>query len=184
MKTCPRDIAVSQPLALPPIAADCHQNDLLVAHADRLCQPINLGLTEMGGENLAALGQSLSWNDQHQAPARLKPAARVAEEDLFHALVLPRSELAVVRWVEVQQRKALNRAVCVECVTLQNITDSLPGLFGAIKIKLDAVAKHRRFARQCRERYAVTHTRIDCGTGVLRKSQKPSNPFCLGGGRG
>jgi hypothetical protein len=107
------------------------------------------------------LGQSVAWDDKHQNSARLQPAIRVAKERLLCATTVRRPKGSIVRWIQIQQAKALNRALHFRRISLQDIGTPLPGLVGAVGIKLDAITKHVGATGDRLKRYAIGNAWVD-----------------------
>jgi hypothetical protein len=66
---------------------------------------------------------------------------------------------------------------------LDYVRNALPGLLGAVGIKLDAVAKHLRTISDNLERHAIADTGIERRRGLVWEQEKPANPLCLGQGQ-
>jgi hypothetical protein len=64
-------------------------------------------------------------------------------------------------------------------VTLDYVRNALPGLLGAVGIKLDAVAKQLGAAGDCLESHAIADAGVYCRRGLIGKQEKPSNPAGL-----
>jgi len=112
-------------------------------------------------ENLAALSQPVAGDDKQQHTARLQPAIRVAQERLLGAATVSRPQRPIVRWIQIQEAKALDRALHFQRISLDDVANPLPCLLGTVGIKLDAVAKHLGVASNRLEGHAVADAGID-----------------------
>jgi hypothetical protein len=96
----------------------------------------------VGGENLTALSQSVTGDNEYQYATGFQPAIGVAQERLLCATTVSRPECPIIGWIQIQEAKALDRALHFQCIPLDDVGNPLPGLLGAVGIKLNTVAKH------------------------------------------
>ena len=89
-------------------------------------------------------------------------------------------QVPVVGWIQVKEPKALDGAMHFQRVTLDYVRNALPGLLGAVGIKLDAVAKQLGAAGDCLESHAIADAGVYCRRGLIGKQEKPPNPAGLG----
>jgi len=90
VKPRPSDVAVGKVFSFAPVAPYSEENHLLVADTLRRLKAENPYIAEVGGENLAALGQSLTGYDEHQNPTGLEPPIGVAQERRLGAATVSR----------------------------------------------------------------------------------------------
>ena len=105
----------------------------------------------------------VSGDDEYQDATGLQPAIRVAQERLLGAATVSRPQCPIVRWIQITEPKALDRALHFQRISLDDVGNPLPGLLGAVGIKLDTVAKHLSTAGDNLERHAIANTRVDRG---------------------
>src|SRR5271167_1341345 len=128
---------------------------------------------------MAAIGESLSGNDEHQDTSRLQPTIGVAQKDLFGATAatLCRTfEGPIIGAVFVQKAEAFDRAMHLQRIALEHVGNSLPGLLGAVSVKLDAITNHLGRACDGLESRTITYARIKRRRRLLWKEQKPAIP--------
>jgi hypothetical protein len=87
----------------------------------------------------------------------------VAQERLLGATTVSRPECPIVAWIQIDEPAALDRTLDFQCIPLDYVHNPLPGLFGAVGIKLDTIAKHLGSSCNSLERHAITDTRVDRG---------------------
>jgi hypothetical protein len=131
----------------------------------------------VGGENLTALSQPLTGDDKHQDPTGLEPAIGVAQEHLLCAATVSRPQCPIVRWIQIEETKALDWALHFQRISLDDVRNPLPGLLGAVGIQLDPVAKHMGSACNSLERHSIANTRVDCGRRIIWKAKESANPL-------
>jgi len=68
-------------------------------------------------------------------------------------------------------------------ISLDNVGNPLPGLLGAVGIKLNTVSKDRSTGGDALERHAIANTRVDCGRGLVWEKKKCANPLGFGQGQ-
>jgi hypothetical protein len=146
-------------------SATSHSEDdhLLIAHTLGRFQTVNPDITEMCGENLTAFGQSLPWNDEEQNTTRLQPAIRVAQKGLLDATTVSRSKSPIIGRIQIEEPEALDRALHLQRIPLDNVQNSLPGLLGTVRIQLNTVPNHLSTIGDCLERHAIANTRVERG---------------------
>jgi hypothetical protein len=116
----------------------------------------------MLGENLTAIGQPVPGNDKQRHAARFQPTIGVAQKCLLGATTVSRPQCPIIGWIQIQEAKALDRALHFQRISLDNVGDPLPGLLCAVGIKLDAVANDLSIVGDDLERHAIANTRVDC----------------------
>jgi hypothetical protein len=134
----------------------------------------------MCGENLTTFGQAVAGDDQYQYATGFEPAIGVAQERLLRAATVSRPQCPIVRWIQIQEAKALDWALHFQRISLDYVGDPLPGLIGAVGIKFDAITKHIGIAGDRLKRHPITNTRIKCRRRLVRKQEKPANPLGFG----
>jgi hypothetical protein len=65
-------------------------------------------------------------------------------------------------------------------ISLDDVGNPLPGLLGAVGIKLDTVAKHLSTAGDNLERHAIANTRVDRGRRSAWEHEESTNPLGFG----
>jgi len=132
------------------------------------------------GEYLTTLSQSLAGDDEQENPTGLQPAIRVTQERLLCAATVSRPECPIVRWIQIEETKALDRALDFQRISLDYVRNPLPGLLGPVSIKLNAVAKHLCTVSDNLERRAIANTRVDRGRRSAWELEKPANSLGFG----
>ena len=117
----------------------------------------------MRGENLTTFGQSVAGDNEYQHATGFQPAIGVAQERLLGAATVSRPQCPIVRRIQIKEPKALDRALHFQRISLDDVGNPLPGLLGAVGIKLDTIAKHLSTAGDNLERHAIANARVDCG---------------------
>jgi hypothetical protein len=117
----------------------------------------------MRGENLTAFGQPVARDNEYQHASRFQPAIGVAQERLLGTATVSRSQSPIVGRVQVEKTEALDGALHLQRISLDDIGDSLPGLLGAVGIKLNAIAQYVGTAGDNLERHTMANTRVYCG---------------------
>jgi hypothetical protein len=84
----------------------------------------------------------------------------VAQEHLFGAATFSRPECPIIGWIQIQEAEALDRALNFQRISLDDIRNTLPGLFGAEGIKLNAVANDLSATGNSLERQAFANAWI------------------------
>jgi hypothetical protein len=139
-------------------SADDH---LLITHTLGCLKAVNPDITEMRGKNLTTFGQSFAWDDEEQNATRLQPAIDMAQERLLGATTVSRPQCPIIRWIQIEEAKALDRALHFQCVALDDVRNPPPGLLGAVGVKLDSVAKHIGAGGDRLEGDTIADARID-----------------------
>jgi hypothetical protein len=85
----------------------------------------------------------------------------VAQERLLGAATVSRPQCPIIGWIQIQEAKALDRALHFQRISLDYFVNPLLGLLSAVGIKLDTVAKHLGAACDRLEGHAITDARID-----------------------
>jgi hypothetical protein len=134
----------------------------------------------MCGENLTTFGQPVTGDNEYQYAAGFQPAIGVAQERLLGATTVSRPQCPVIRWIQIQQAEAFNRALHFQRIPLDNVGNPLPGLLGPVRIKLDTVAKHLSTAGDGFERDAIANTGVNGGRWSPWKPEEPSNSLGVG----
>jgi hypothetical protein len=62
-----------------------------------------------------------------------------------------------------------------QCIALDEVWNPLPGLFGAVSVKLNPIAKHLCNLRDGLERHTITDARIDRSGCDIRKQEESPN---------
>src|ERR1017187_8235530 len=78
-------------------------HDLIEANGLRMFESKDGNPIKLTGQQTCAGSNGGSWNDEHQHPLDAHPAIAVFQEHKFHPLVTMRSNLGVVRWIQVQK---------------------------------------------------------------------------------
>jgi hypothetical protein len=107
----------------------------------------------------------------------------VTQECLLSATTVSRPECPIIRWIQIQEAKALDRALHFQRIALNYVVNPLPGLLGAVGIKLDAIAKHLGSACNSLERDTIAGAGIKCRRGLVWEQEKPANPLSFGQGQ-
>jgi hypothetical protein len=107
----------------------------------------------------------------------------VAQERLLGATTVSRPECPIIGWIQIQETKALDRALHFQRIPLDYVVNPLPGLIRAVSIKLDAIAKHFSTVSDGLKRHAIANTRVDCGRRGIWKPEEPANPLGFGQGQ-
>jgi hypothetical protein len=131
----------------------------------------------MRGENLTTFGQPVTGDDEYQYATGFQPAIGVAQERLLGAATVSRPQCPIVRWIQIQEAKALDRALHFQRISLDDVGNPLSGLFGAIGIKLNTVAKDLSTARDDFERDAIANAGVYRRRGLIGKQEKSANPL-------
>jgi hypothetical protein len=106
----------------------------------------------------------------------------VTQEQLFGAATVSRPQCPIIRWIQIQETKALDRALHFQRISVDDAGNPLPGLLSAVGIKLNTVTKHLSTAGDNLERLAIADTRVDRGRRQVRKQETPANPLGFGQG--
>ena len=117
----------------------------------------------MRGENLTTFGQAFAGDNEYQYATGLEPAIGVAQEHVLRAATVSRPQCPIVRWVQIEESAAFDRALNFQSISLDDVRNSLPGLLGPVGVKLDTVSKHLSATGDNFERHAIANTRVDCG---------------------
>jgi hypothetical protein len=104
----------------------------------------------------------------------------VAQEHLLRSTTVSWPHCPIIGWIQIQEAKALDRALHFQSISLDNVRNPLLGLLSAISIKLDAVAKYLSTVGDGLERHAIANTRVDCGRWSIWKLEEPVNPLGFG----
>jgi hypothetical protein len=104
----------------------------------------------------------------------------VAQKRLFRATTVSRPQCVIIRWIQIEEAKALDRALHFQRIPLEDVGDSLPGLLGPVSIKLNTVAKDLRTAGDNLKSYPIANTRVDRGRRSNWKLEEPANPLGFG----
>jgi hypothetical protein len=104
----------------------------------------------------------------------------VAQERLFSATTVSRPQSPIVRWIQIQEPKALNRALHFERISLDDVRNPLSGLLGAVGIELDPIAKHIGITGDRLKRHTIADAGIKCRRGLVWEQEKPANPLAFG----
>jgi hypothetical protein len=104
----------------------------------------------------------------------------VAQERLLGATTVSRPECPIIGWIQIEEAKALDRALHFQRISLDDVGNPLPGLIGSVGIKLNAVAKDLSIAGDRLKRHAIANTRVECGQGSAWELEEPANPLGLG----
>jgi hypothetical protein len=161
-------------------ASSCsNDHHLLIADTLRSLQTVNPDIAEVAGENLTAFGQPFIGDDEHQNPSWFQPAIRVAQECLLSATTVSRPKGPIVRRIQIQEAKALDRALHLQRISLNGVGNPLPGLFGTVGVKLNTVTKHVGTAGDHLEGHAIANTRVDRGRGSIWELEETAKPLGL-----
>jgi hypothetical protein len=87
----------------------------------------------------------------------------MAQEHLLGAATISRAECPIVRRIQIQEAKALDRALDLESISLDDVGNMFSGLLGTVGIKLYGVAKHLSTIGDNLKRHAIANTWVDCG---------------------
>ena len=83
--------------------------------------------------------------------------------DLLGAATVSRPQCPIVGRIQIQEPEALDRALHFQRISLDDVRNPLPGLLGAVGIKLDTVAKDLSTVGDNLERRAIANTRVERG---------------------
>src|ERR1035441_8570913 len=117
----------------------------------------------MRGENLTTFGQAVARDNEYQHATRFQPAIGVAQKRLLRAATVSGPQSPIVGRIQIQEAKALDRALHFQRISLDDVRNPLPGLLSAEGIKLNTVAKDLRTVGDNLERRAIADTRVECG---------------------
>ena len=156
------DVAVVEAFLFTSIPAYSEGNHLLIAHTLRRLKAENPDIAEVGGENLTALSQPLTGDDKHQNTTGFQPAVGVAQECLLSAATVSRPRRPIVRWIQIQEAKALNGALHFQRISLDDVGDPISGLLGAVGVKLDTEAKHLGTLSDRVECHTISDAGVEC----------------------
>jgi hypothetical protein len=87
----------------------------------------------------------------------------MAQECLFSAATVSRPQCPVIGWIQIQEAKALDRALHFQRIPWDDVGNPPSGLLGPVDIKLNTVAKHLSTVGDNLECHAIANTRVDCG---------------------
>ena len=87
----------------------------------------------------------------------------MAKERLLCAATVSRPQCPIIGWIQIQEAKALDRALHFQRISLDDVGNLLPCLFGAVGVKLNAIAKHVSATGDCLKGHAIANTRVDRG---------------------
>jgi len=180
VKSCSGDVTVCKALFLTSATSCSDHYHLLIAHTLGRFEPVNPGVAEVRCENSTAFGQPIPWDDKQQDPAGHKPAVRVAQERLLGAATVSRPQCSIIGWIQIQEAKALDRALHFQRISLDDVGNSLPGLLSVVGIKLDTVAEYLGTAGDRLEGHAIANAGVDCGGWSMWKLDESANPQGFG----
>jgi hypothetical protein len=134
----------------------------------------------MRRENLTTLSQPVPWDDKQQYATGFQPAIGVAQERLFSAATVSRPECPIIWRIQIQEAKALDRALHFQRISLNDVGDPLPGLLRTEGIELDTVAKHLSTVGDNLERHAIANTGVNGGRRGIWKAKESTNSLGFG----
>jgi hypothetical protein len=134
----------------------------------------------MRRENVTTFGQPVARDNEYQYATGSEPAIRVAQEHLFGATIVTWPQCVIIGWIQIEEAKALDGALHFQGISLNDIGNPLPGLLGAVGIKLNTVAKHLSAAGDNLERHAIANAGVDCGRWSTWKLKEPVNSLGFG----
>src|SRR5579871_5354015 len=138
------------------------KRDLFEADGFGIVEPEQTKSSEVRCQQRNAHRKPLLRHYKQQEPAVHKPTVGVLEKEQLHALVVKRSDLRVVRRVEVQERERLYLDVSVEEVPMYSL-DPRPGSGERpLRIKLNAIASTWKISSNEMQSCSRPYTRIDC----------------------
>jgi hypothetical protein len=82
--------------------------------------------------------------------------------------------------IQIQEAKALDRALHFQRISLNDVGDPLPGLLRTEGIELDTVAKHLSTVGDNLERHAIANTGVNGGRRGIWKAKESANPLGFG----
>jgi hypothetical protein len=104
----------------------------------------------------------------------------VAQERLLGATTVSRPECPIVRRIQIQEAKAIDRALHFQSVPLNYVVNPLPGLLSAVGIKLNAVSKDRSTAGDRLEGHAIAGAGIERRRWSTWEHEESANPLGFG----
>jgi hypothetical protein len=134
----------------------------------------------MGGEDLTTFTEPVARDNEYQSATRFQPAIRVAQERLLCAPTVSRPQCPIVGWIQIKQAKALDRALYLQRIPLDDVGNPLSGLLGPIGIQLNTVAQRISTAGDNLERHAIASTRVNRGRRSAWELQKLANSLGFG----
>ena len=130
----------------------------------------------MRGENLTTFGQPVAWDNEYQHATRFQPPIGVAQERLLRAATVSWPQCVIVWRVEIAEPEALDRALHSRRISLDDVGNSLPGLLGAVGVKLDTVTKNFSAAGDNLECRAIANTRVERRRRSTWELEESANP--------
>src|SRR6202453_5243689 len=154
------DLAITKLFALTARPPNAGYEDLAIANRFRMGQAKHPRTFEVGSEDLRAVGRALGGNHQKEYATGDEPSEDVIQEHRLKSFPSVPCERPVVRGVAKAERERLDGAMGFQTVSLNNLGERGPGLFGAIGIQFNSVASSAGISGNSGERRAVSDTGV------------------------
>jgi hypothetical protein len=117
----------------------------------------------------------VTGDNEYQYATGFQPAICVAQESLLRSTTVSRPQCPVIRWIQIEEAKALDRALHFQRISLDNVGNPLLGLLSAEGIELNAGAKDRSVVGDSLERHAIANAGVDRGRRGIWKTKESTN---------